>query len=138
MATPVKSSRERYTDYPSLRMQLNDYSNMYYGPHCCEGCGYHLIVKKAVEAGGESWEEQEGHGGPVYVPHHCTHVHLFKRLAGKVLTVLDASLSSNPTQCKAVKDLVRDAFASMIASARQLEGDTSAESDVTLEQIARA
>jgi hypothetical protein len=127
-------------DYPTLRKQTNDYNSTFYGPHRCEGCGsYNLIVKRSMQEGPGSWEEHEGENGSgsVYTPHHCTHINLFKRLAGGVLTVLDASLSTNPVQHKAIKDLIKQEFSKVIGRARELEGDRSMESEATLEQVAQ-
>jgi ribosomal protein L37AE/L43A len=123
-------------DYPTLRKQLNDYTSTFYGPHCCEGCGRHDIVRKAFEQGAQSWEVRECKGGTEYVPHHCSHVLLFRRLAGRVLTIVDAAFSPQSPQLKAIKDLLKRDFASTIADARELEGDRSAESTSSLEQIA--
>lgn len=123
-------------DYPTLRKQLNDYKSIFYGPHRCEGCGYYDIVREAFEQGAESWEEWECKGGTEFVSHHCSHVLLFRRLAGKVLTVVDAAFSPHSPQLKAIKDLLKRDFAETIAEARRLEGDRSAESNSTLEQIA--
>lgn len=122
--------------YADLRKQLNDYTSTFYGPSCCDGCGRYDVVRKNYEEGADSWESFESKTGTTYEPHHCSHVIIFKRLVGKVLTVLDAALSTNPAQHKAVKDLVKQSFAESIARARMLEGDTGAESTASLEQLA--
>ncbi len=112
---------ETQIDYPVLRKQLGDFYSTFYGPHSCEGCGT-FIVKKAFEQGAQSWEECNE--GEKFIPHHCTHIALFKNLAGKVLTILDASLLSNPKQHKAVVDLLKQEFSRTIGRARELEGDS--------------
>lgn len=119
--------KKQTIDYPVLRAQLDDYSSTFYGPHSCTGCGTD-IVKKAFEQGAQSWESSPfREKGGLFIPHHCTHVYLFKSLTGRVLTVLDAALSTNPVQHKAVIDLVKKEFSSVIAKARELEGDKRAE-----------
>lgn len=114
----------------SLRTQIKDYYTNFYGPSPCDGCGQHDVVRSETGKGFPvtSWNERECKGGVEYTPHHCTHLRLFKGLAGKVLTVIDASLTTNPKQHKAVCDLLRKAFAETISKARELEGDNSGES----------
>lgn len=130
-------------DYPELRKQTGDYISAFYGPHSCDGCGRYDVIKQSFEQGAASWENAtlpgcliDGIHGPTFKPHHCTHILLFKRLAGRILTVLDASLSASPSQHKAVKDLVRQEFARIISRARELEGDRSGETNGSLEQLA--
>jgi hypothetical protein len=120
-------------DYPVLRKQIGDYHSIFYGPHGCEGCGV-VIVKQALEQGANSWEECNE--GEKFIPHHCTHIYLFKKLAGQVLTVVEAAFTPASPQLKAVKDLLRRDFSGAIATARQLEGDRCMESMGTLESIA--
>jgi len=115
---------EMLNDYPVLRKQLEDFYSTFYGPHSCDGCGT-LIVKKAFEQGAQSWEKVSETAK--FIPHHCTHIALFKHLAGKVLTILDASLLNNPKQHKAVVDLLRQEFSRAIGRARELEGDRGIE-----------
>lgn len=123
-------------DFSTLRKQLNDYKSTFYGPSACEGCGYHNVVRKSYFEGAQSWEECEIKGGTEYIPHHCTHVILFRRLAGKVLTIVDAAFSPSSPQLKAIKDLLKRDFAATISEARQLEGDWSDENTSSLEDIA--
>lgn len=120
-------------DYPTLRKQLNDYESMFYGPSNCEGCGKHDVIRKAFEQGAESWETNESQP---YTPHHCPHTLLFRQLAGKVLTIVDAAFPPSSPQLKAIKDLLKRDFASTISWARQLEGNSDNESLSTLEQLA--
>lgn len=113
-------------DYAELRRQLKDYKSTYYGPHQCEGCGT-MIIKQAIEQGARSWEVHTltpDH----FEPHHCSHIHLFNKLAGRILTVLDAALSTNPAQHKAVKDLIKKEFRPIIQRAKDLEGDRNCKS----------
>jgi hypothetical protein len=131
---PVQSQTP---DYADLRRQLNDYKTTFYGPHCCEGCGRHDIIRKAFAEGGAAYEKHKTLAGDyIYRPHQCTHVVLFRRLAGKVLTIVDAAFSPHSPQLKAIKDLLKRDFAATISEARQLEGDTSCDSTASLEQIA--
>lgn len=132
----ARPEHARTPDYPTLRKQLNDYESTFYGPHSCEGCGKYDIVRKSFAQGAESWEMRETKGGCEYIPHHCSHVCLFRRLAGKVLTIVDAAFLPNSPQLKAIKDLMKRDFAATIAEARELEGDRSGESTSSLEQIA--
>jgi len=122
-------------DYPELRKQLNDYKSTFYGPHQCEGCGVYDVIRKAHRQGGESWESSRS-DPHVYIPHHCTHVLLFRKLAGKVLTILDASFSPESRQLKAIKDLMKKDFSSVIEEARNMEGNFSGESTESFEQLA--
>lgn len=122
MSKVKKEPTATQSDYPVLRKQLGDFYSTFYGPHSCEGCGT-IIVKKSFEQGAQSWEERNE--GELFISHHCTHIGLFKNLAGKVLTILDASLLSNPKQHKAVVDLLRQEFSRTIGRARKLEGDNS-------------
>lgn len=117
-------------NYLSLRHQLKDYTTNFYGPSLCEGCGRCDVIRSEMytHRAVTSWEEYEITGGASYSPHHCTHLKLFKGLAGKVLTIIDASLVTNPKQHKAVCDLLRKAFAETIGRARELEGDHGSES----------
>lgn len=117
------------SDFPTLRSLINDFTTNFYGPRPCDGCGRHNVVRSEMGSGRAvtSWEEYEVAHGTNYTPHHCTHTILFKKLAGEVLTVIDASLVTNPTQHKAVCDLLRKAFRKTIDHARTLEGDTSSE-----------
>jgi hypothetical protein len=138
MKVPVKDKdsipvQSQTPDYQTLRKQLNDYQSTFYGPHNCEGCGKQDIVRQAFEQGAESWETNECQP---YTPHHCSHIFLFKQLAGKVLTVIDAAFPPGSPQLKAIKDLLKRDFASTIAWARQLEGCNVAESMGTLEKMA--
>lgn len=117
------------SNFPELRKMTGDWTTNFYGPSQCEGCGEHDIVRTG---GGRfesvrSWREHNAHGTS-YEAHHCTHLSLFKSLAGKVLTVIDASLTTNSKQHKAVCDLLRKAFAETISKARELEGDHGNES----------
>lgn len=131
MSSQVEQMAAETPDYKLLRAQLNDYEGTFYGPHNCEGCGV-MIIKKSYEQGGQSWElPKDNH----FDPHHCTHISLFKKLAGRVLTVLDASLANNPAQHKAVKDLIKQEFGKIIGRARELEGDRSMESIASLESL---
>lgn len=132
-AMPVQSQTP---DYADLRKQLNDYQSTFYGPHACDGCGRYDIVRKALEQGADAWESPMKHGDSVYRPHHCSHVLLFKKLSGQVLTVVDAAFPPNSQQLKAIKSLLKRDFAATIARARELEGDRSAESMESLEQLA--
>ncbi len=122
-------------DYPTLRKQLNDYKSIFYGPHACEGCGHHDIVRKSIAQGAEAWEMREGEP---YVPHRCSHVLVFRRLSGQILTVIDAAFPPTSPQLKAIKDLLKRDIASAIARARELEGDFSAEACDSMEQLATA
>ena len=132
-----KTSKGAYLEYPELRKQINDYKSTFYGPSRCEGCGQYDVIRKAYEEGAETWEGSRSNPR-VYVPHHCPHTLLFRRLAGKVLTVMDAAFSPSSPQLKAIKDLLKRDFAETIATARMLEGDKSAEDSNSLEQIASA
>jgi hypothetical protein len=135
--TTVFPPQSQTPDYPDLRKQLNDYASVFYGPHSCLGCGRPDVVKKAFEQGGDSWELPCKRNGLEYKPHHCTHVLVFKKLAGRVLTVLDAAFPPASPQLKAIKDLLKRDFASIITEVRQMEGDTTGESLSSLEQIAQ-
>lgn len=123
-------------DFPYLRAQIKDYYTNFYGPSVCEGCGRHGVIRSEMytACAVTSWEEC-GETVKSYRVHHCTHISLFKSLAGKVLTVIDASLTHNPTQHKAVKDLLRKAFSETISHARELEGCHNGES-VSREELA--
>lgn len=123
-------------DYPTLRNHLKDYESTFYGPSNCDGCGTYNVVRKAFEQGAQSWEERECKGGVEYIPHHCSHVLLFKRLAGKVLTVVDAAFPPSSPQLKAIKDLLKREFAETIARARELEGDRCGEINPSFEALA--
>ena len=127
---PVQSQTP---DYAALRAQLNDYKSTFYGPYRCEGCGRHDIIRKSFFEGAESWETNEAQA---YTPHHCSHVLLFRSLAGKVLTIVDAAFSPHSPQLKAIKDLLKRDFAATIAEARELEGDRTGEELCSLEDIA--
>lgn len=120
---------QRQTSHEYLRRQIRDWTTTFYGPSACDGCGQYNVVRSKTGTGSyvTSWEENEGTDGPSYTAHHCTHIRLFKSLAGKVLTVIDASLTANPKQHKAVIDLLKKAFAETISRAKELEGDSSAE-----------
>ena len=133
--TPEHAQRP---DYPTLRKQINDYASTFYGPHTCEGCGRYDIVRKAFEQGGESWESPVKSGDGTYRPHHCSHVLLIRKLAGRVLTVIDAAFPPNSPQLKAIKDLLKRDFAASIAHVRELEGDRSGDCSDTLEHLAIA
>ena len=122
-------------DYPTLRKQINDHASTFYGPHSCEGCGHRDIVRKAFEQGADSWEEQETIDGVEYVPHRCSHVLVFKRLAGNILTVIDAAFPPNSPQLKAIKDLLKRDISAAIAKARELEGDRCGEINETLDHL---
>jgi hypothetical protein len=113
-------------DYSSLRMQLGDYTSTFYGPSNCQGCGKSDVVRKAFEQGAESWETREAQP---YVPHHCSHVLLFRKLTGRVLTVIDAAFPPTSSQLKAIKDLLKRDFADAVAEARMLEGEGSSPSE---------
>lgn len=113
-------------DYPELRFKIKDWTTRFTGPTICDGCGEHDIVRTNGGFLSAAWKEHNSHGIS-YSAHHCTHIKIFKNLAGKVLTIIDASLTANPKQHKAVCDLLRKAFAESISKARELEGDYSAE-----------
>lgn len=136
MTSLAQEPMKRPKDYPTLRKQIGDFESTFYGAHSCEGCGRQDIVKRSYEQGGQSWEQNLRLPEPIYVPHHCTHVNLFKKLAGRVLTVINASLSGNPVQCKAVKDLLKQEFAKIITRARELEGNRSNETTDSLDSFA--
>ena len=125
--------QKKPVDYLTLRKQLNDYESTFYGPHRCDGCGKLDIIRKAFEEGAETWELNECQP---YTPHHCTHVVLFRKLAGRVLTIVDAAFSPDSPQLKAIKDLLKRDFAVAIAEARHLEGDSSAESETIAQRVA--
>jgi hypothetical protein len=125
-------------DYVDLRNQINDHKSSFYGPHRCEGCGQYDIVKQALEDGAASWEYPNKVGATLYRPHHCSHVLLFKKLAGAVLTIVDAAFPPASPQLKSIKDLLKRDFAATISKARELEGDRSCESTSSLEQLAEA
>ena len=125
------------TDYPDLRKQLNDDQSTFYGPHQCVGC-YKEIIKKAFEEGAEAYEVPVKDGDTFYKLHRCTHILFVKRLAGRLLTILDATFGHNQVQCKAIKDLVRKEISATISDIRQNEGDFSCESTSTLEQLAES
>lgn len=122
---PVKGQ----SDFPELRKQINDWITNFYGPSSCAGCGKLDVVRSEMNTWRPvtSWDTG-GEEIKWYRPHHCTHLSLFKGLAGKVLTVIDASLITNPKQHKAVVDLLRKAFSETISHARELEGDNNGES----------
>lgn len=126
-------------DFPEFRTAIGDDNpeSRYYGPSSCEGCGYPSIIKHAIEHGAESWETPCMRNEHKYTPHHCTHVKLFKSLAGKVLTVIDASFPQDSRQLKAIKDLLKKSFSETIANVKYLEGDTSqSSSDSSFEKPA--
>jgi hypothetical protein len=127
---PVQSQKP---DYSTLRKQLNDYESTFYGPHCCEGCGRYDVVRKAFEQGADSWE---GNEGEPYSPHRCSHVLVFRKLAGQVLTVIDAAFPPASPQLKAIKNLLKRDISAAIARTRELEGDRSAETCASIEQLA--
>lgn len=133
-AVPVQSQTP---DYADLRKQLNDYKSTFYGPHRCDGCGMYDVIRKAYDQGAESWEGSRPNPR-VYIPHHCSHVLLFKKLAGAVLTVVDAAFPPTSPQLKAIKDLLKRDFAATIARARELEGDRCCETTESMEQLATA
>lgn len=57
-------------DYHELRAQLNDYHSTFYGPHECE-CEATpiLVIRRALEQGGEMWARRDG--PPHYELHVC-------------------------------------------------------------------
>lgn len=59
----------------------------------------------------------------------------FRRLAGKVLTVIDASIA-DAKQNKAMKDLLKKAFSEQISDVREYFGSKKGEACTDLEQIA--
>lgn len=118
-------------DYPEFRRAIKDFNpeSVWYGPHTCTECGRPYIMKHAVELGAEAYEVPCTRNNNKYVPHFCTKVLLFKKLQGKVLTVLDASFSPESQQLKAIKSILKSAFSEIIDEARKSSGDTSCESE---------
>lgn len=117
-------------DYPVFRKQIGDMNpeSRWYGPHTCDGCGYLSILKHAIDLGAESYETPCMGNGYKYTPHYCTQSNRYRRLAGKVLTVIDACFPPESRQLKAIKDILKKTFAETIAEARSSQGDTSCES----------
>lgn len=134
---PLDIPQQCNASHWALRVQTKDYSSNFYGPSPCDGCGDYDVIRSETGKGFPvtSWNERKCKGGVEYTPHHCTHLLLFKKLAGKVLTVIDAALTTNPKQHKAVCDLLRKAFAETISRARELEGDNCNET-VNREELA--
>lgn len=121
---PVKTTKP--TDYPELRKQINDFESIFYGPHSCGTCGA-MIVKMAIEQGGHAFSVPAANEvAGKYRPHVCegtlkgldplmgySHFdainYSVRHLAGKILTIVDASVSDQQ-QRKAAKDLVRESI----------------------------
>lgn len=137
LASPANTTLPKFIDYPELRALTKDYDTTIYGPHQCSGC-YVQVVKTSIEEGAYAWErftewkpsrEMEGSSEnfskvPVhsYKPHMCPQVRFYKKLAGKVLTILDASFPEGSKQAKAMKDLLRREFRAIIELAAMESG----------------
>jgi hypothetical protein len=112
-----KSPKETTTDYAELRKQINDFESTFYGPHGCEHCGVE-VVRMAREQGYHAFTVPKGEETK-YKPHACDptcgYAHFdsinysVRHLAGKILTVVDATVS-DPQQRKATKDIMKEAF----------------------------
>lgn len=65
---PAQTSVQGQTpDYADLRLALNDYNTIFYGPHECRSCGV-LIIKAAIESGGRTYD---AHDMKSARPHKC-------------------------------------------------------------------
>jgi hypothetical protein len=69
---PMPDSVHGMMDYPFLRKQLNDYTSTFYGPHACHRCTV-LIIKQAVEQGGDEYECDSTPGSPAFYSRHEPH-----------------------------------------------------------------
>lgn len=68
---PAEAPQSQTPDYKELRDQIDDHVSALYGPHACSACGK-TIIKRAIEAGGEEFEERDpATGPPRYQPHVC-------------------------------------------------------------------
>lgn len=59
-------------DYKDLRDQIDDHASTFYGPHACPGGCDQLVIRRAVEQGGEIYSERDPNlGPPRYELHFC-------------------------------------------------------------------